>query len=151
MKMTQKELMEGNKIIAKFLGYEYVPGNQPIIEEYWYTEPGKEKVFMTRELIGWVNKAPVQITKGHKITLPPHVLCRNAKQLPFHETWNWVMKIVEKIEEKCQNTKIVPEGTGCFLKLCDNIVINSQKDSKKISTWSICVEAIQISEPSLRI
>lgn len=141
--------MEGNKIIAKFLGYEYVPYNQPIIDDYYVINPEGKKTFHTRNLVGWVNKAPVNNLKGIKSIGPPHVLCRNASQLSFHKTWNWVMKIVEAIEEKYPNININPELNYCTLKFHEipsfaSRILKCEKENKRLSTWAACVEALKI-------
>ncbi len=146
--MSDKELMEGNKIIAKFLGYEYVPYNQPMIDEYYVFGPEKEKTFHTKELVGWINKAPVYNLKGRESVGPPYVLCRNAKQLPFHENWNWVMRIVEEIEEKYAHIRIFPTHTYCMIEQyapsLECTYMKCEKENKLLSTWAACVEVLKM-------
>lgn len=149
MHIEEKELMDGNKSIAIFLGYEYIPNFQPLIEEHFLIEPGKESIQRTRQLIGWVNKSPIHIVKGIETVFPPHVLCRNTKQLPFNESWNWVMQIVEKIEKKHNNICIIPERSYCMLKVYESPsfafrTMKCEKENKLLSTWSACVEAIKL-------
>jgi hypothetical protein len=77
-------MVESNKLMAKFLGYEYYLHSD--IEKY----PGWRK-----DKISYSHKINLQGKVGER-----QYLCRNHKQLAFDTDWNWLMQIVEKIESK---------------------------------------------------
>ena len=75
-----KEIEENNKLIATFLGYEYIPHSNT--ESY----PGWRKIG---------SKPMCKTAYGIGQTF----LCRKHRDLSFHYDWNWMMYVVEKIEE----------------------------------------------------
>lgn len=67
--MTQKEITEGNKLIAEFIG--------------WWEEPGQYG--------SWYKKDDTAIYVAYSIhNNYPH------QDLPFHRSWDWLMPVVEK-------------------------------------------------------
>ena len=81
--MTRKEIIDGNKIIADFLGYEYVPFNNGL-----GIKPG------------WWNPKTPQILKRN-LRVPEKVsdefyLGRSANDLKFHSDWNKFMRACKK-------------------------------------------------------
>lgn len=64
--MTQEEILEGNKLIAEFMGFAY-------LDDFNYPEQNE---------VGWYN------SEGD--------CC--GKELYFHSSWDWLMPVVEKIE-----------------------------------------------------
>lgn len=75
--MTKEEILEGNKLIAEFLGYVYVP--------YTAGHSGRP--------CGW-------IIKNYKLVdrkVPKLFLGRTTKDLLYHKSWDWLMPVVEKI------------------------------------------------------
>ena len=144
--MTKEEILEGNKLIAEFLGYVYVP--------YTAGHSGRP--------CGWV-------IKNYKLVdrkVPKLFLGRTTKDLLYHKSWDWLMPVVEKIE----NTKpfySVSNNAGfwyndetytvdrnkpqylCIIsdKSC-RIVINSanyflERNNKLVATWFAVVEFIK--------
>ena len=75
--MTKEEILEGNRLIAEFLGYIYVP--------YTAGNSGGNH--------GWVLKNYKLIDKK----MPKLFLGRTTKDLLYHKSWDWLMPIVEKI------------------------------------------------------
>ncbi len=73
-----RRILECNKLIANFMGYEYIPYNSELV---------------TRELPGWRKKDSV-------IFSPKQIgyLGRNHYCLKYHSSWNWIMEVVERIE-----------------------------------------------------
>ena len=146
--IDEKTRMAGNKSIALFLGYEYIPNTNPFIHNFievtWY-QGEKISAPMSKNLIGWVNKNPTQHLKGREVKTFPYSLCRNTKQLPFHKTWNWIMKTIEQIEKKYPNIKIIPEGEDAYVLLNNSTVYERySKGTKKDSTWYSCVQALTL-------
>ena len=69
--MTQKEILEGNKLIAIFIGAEFV------------------------------NDAPDDYPKGYYyLTSEEFDLPYAAEDFNFHASWDWLMPVVEKIENQ---------------------------------------------------
>jgi len=77
--MTKEEILEGNKLIAEFLGYIYVP----------YTTGNYGGTH------GWVLKNYKLIDKK----MPKLFLGRTTKDLLYHKSWDWLMPCVEKINK----------------------------------------------------
>lgn len=69
--MTKEEIIQNNKMIAEFMGYRYYP------------HPDKEP--------GWRKE------KGH-LKLSGYYLARSHNGLKYHQSWGWIMPVVEKIE-----------------------------------------------------
>ena len=70
-----KENLEQNKLIAQFMGYKYFPKIDKEVLPGWRTE----KCF-----------SPKSIGYGY--------LCRGHNDLRYDTDWNWMMKVVEKVE-----------------------------------------------------
>lgn len=90
--MTPDEILEGNKLVAQFMGYTYFGHNDPRlpegIEPGWKTEA---------KASNFTKIARMQGTK---------YLCRNHTQLRYYNDWNWIMEVVEKIDSmKSTDTK----------------------------------------------
>lgn len=82
--MTQEEILEGNRLIAEFMGGKYGKGTHRGIKA-------------NAELLG---KLP-----QHEIWLPIHGIVRQdtielgkGKIMKYHSSWDWLMPVVEKIE-----------------------------------------------------
>ena len=79
-------IIEKNKIIAKFMGYYYKPFDFKLKKSrfnFWGWR--KDKVFL-----------PKSCTKG-KIG-DRNYLCRRHKDLKFHEDWNWLIDVIKHIK-----------------------------------------------------
>ena len=75
--MTKEEILEGNKLIAEFLGYVYIP--------YTRGHSGRP--------CGWV-------IKNYKLVdrkVPKLFLGRTTKDLLYHKSWDWLMPCISKI------------------------------------------------------
>ena len=71
--MTPEEIIEGNKLIARFMGYEYYPYSKG------ETLPGWRKEKANRKISG-------------------NYLVRTHRDLPYHRSYEHIMSVVEKIE-----------------------------------------------------
>ena len=71
--MTKEQILEGNKLIATFMGYKYHP------------HPEKD--------CGWRKE------NGHmKINGRGYYLCRKHSELRYYNSWDWLMECIEKID-----------------------------------------------------
>lgn len=70
-------MLSDNRLLAEFLGWECFKWND-------LTEPEPDNINL-----GW--HEPTTLTTFHHI-------CRNDSQLPFSRDWNYLMKIIDKIE-----------------------------------------------------
>lgn len=81
--LEKEEVVEGNKRIAKFMGYEYVPFNN----EYAF-KPG-----------WWKVDTPVAIKThpaSHKFS-HNYYLCRRYHEIRYYNSWDWLVPVVDKI------------------------------------------------------
>ena len=118
--MEQNEILEGNKLIAKFMGGKYQKANkkQDIEERYFNL-----------------------INNGYYHTV---------SQLRYHISWDWIMPVVKKIEtfrfhqfsvtitdDLCEITKFV--NTDKNLKKCKQLKIISILSDNKINAVYLAV------------
>jgi hypothetical protein len=73
--LTQPEITEGNEKIAKFLGWYQEPDGQAAMNVTWF-ENGEFAKYVAYSI---------------------HNTGRT--DLPFHRDWNWIMKVVTKLED----------------------------------------------------
>jgi len=74
-----------------------------------------------------------------------YAVIRNT--IPFHSDWNWLMKVVDKIETIKYNEKYVVVNialTGCYIYCKGNksLSINLFSDSKIDAVWNACAEFV---------
>lgn len=83
--MEENKYLEGNKLIAQFMGYEYIP----------YVKGQTQSP-------GWWHKKSPNIIKGKMPSATKlskdYFLCRRHHELRYCNEWNWLMSVVEKIE-----------------------------------------------------
>ena len=88
--MNNKEIIEMNKVIARFMGYEYFP----------YEGVPNDRTF-TSEFFGWRAKDLPNTVLG---LAPEHwFLCRKHFELAFHYDWSWLMRVINKIHSIGEN------------------------------------------------
>jgi len=83
--LTKEFLRRGNKHMAIFLDYEYLKQQRAISAD--------EFKLLKLPKVGWWKKETRKDDYSEK-----YFLCRSHNKLPFLRDWNWLMKIVEKIE-----------------------------------------------------
>lgn len=82
--MNKEEIIEGNKIIAQFMGYEYFPFDETKMQT--------------------LNDVPLDQMNGwHRPSLGHYkidgwYLYRTHNELRYHRDWNWLMTVLDKIE-----------------------------------------------------
>ena len=77
--MTKEKILEGNKLIAEFLGYAYIP--------YTGGHSGRP--------CGW-------IIKNYKLVdrkVPKLFLGKTTKDLLYHKSWDWLKPVIDKISD----------------------------------------------------
>jgi hypothetical protein len=131
--MENNQIINGNKIIAEFMGYTYFPFNMEGVKDP-----------------GWkTTKDTSHFTKNNKLfflrdSVERDYLCRNHHQLCYHSDWNWLMEVCKKINE----TKLLLPMNG----IEDSIMpwINAKRPVVKglinmdiMETWSSVVEYIK--------
>lgn len=89
-----KNILKGNKIIAQYLGYEYIPhNNKGSLKPGWWKLEGslenKEKLQTLEPIFRKVGES--------------RFLCRNHKGLRFYNSWDWLMEACVK----CSNESSV--------------------------------------------
>jgi len=84
--MNKEELIEMNKVIARFMGYEY----------FGFDPDNKNKNYgFTDEYLGWrLKNLP---NRSIKAAPKNWFLCRKHFELPFADDWAWLMEVVAKI------------------------------------------------------
>ncbi len=79
MKLTKKEILDGNKLIAKFMGYSWSSEND-----------GKT----------YLKKIPDQLS----------IYSIRPENLRYNTHWDWLMPVVEKIEDQNKYGLIITEA-----------------------------------------
>ena len=124
--MTQEEILEGNKLIAEFIGFvlNYID---------------EEKTM------------PYYIHNEKYLSNPPStILLYKGEELQFHSSWDWLMPVVEKIE----SINITDENyyavniryDECCIESCADdywIAHSLPNQSKLTSTYKATVEFIK--------
>jgi len=95
-----------------------------------------------------INKGNVLIARF--VTDEPKVLERDLKkaggreQFHYHDQWNWLMPVVEKIERIREHaiTFVTIQSTTCRI-WDDDIDLFHNKDNKLQSTWIAVIEFIE--------
>ena len=84
--MIDNTITDKNKLIAEFMGFEYVP----------YAEGQTQSP-------GWWNSKCPNIIKGKMPSATKlsedYFLCRRHGELRYFNNWNWLMSVIEKIEK----------------------------------------------------
>lgn len=104
--MEQSEIIEGNELIAEFMGGIY-----------------KSNLF------------PIGNTQ---IWLPFHNMTE-INNLKYHNSWDWLMPVVEKIESLGYSTRILDNGMG----IEGDLIIERFGVTKIKGTWLTIIEFIK--------
>ena len=104
---------ENNKIIAEFMGFE-------IKNKINYVPPS----------------LPICMKDAE------HLIVNKSENLPFHNDWNWLMEVVEKIESLGYRVTIVRHI--CRIDLTEESKLIISEDIKKIeAVYTVCFKFIQ--------
>ena len=107
-----------NKIIAEFMGFEI-----------------KNKInYVPSSLPNFMKKAE-------------HLKVDKSENLPFHNDWNWLMQVVEKIESLLPDDSFVTiEHKSCWIPIYDDeqpFGIECREETKKQAVYNACIEFIK--------
>lgn len=122
-----EKISEGNKLITEYMGYQYEIGAG--------TQPS-----------GWYKLIRSDITDMEY----REYLCRNDSAIKYHKSWDWLMQVVEKIEETtpykinilecdCEIYSMVSDG---FITH-KNSVIDKSRDTKIEAVYEAIVDFIE--------
>jgi hypothetical protein len=122
--MTKDEVIEGNKLIAEFMGLEYLGKNVFGMGGYVFN---------------------LQDTSYEK-----NCLCySNTEGMEYHSSWGWLMHIIDKIDfteinGRNANVEITWWETKIKHPLqCFDSGHDAKNDSRIFRTWSVVVEFIK--------
>jgi hypothetical protein len=129
MNMKAKDAKKGNELIAKFIGMKFARASHGTDSHGEYFAPSR-----------WINEKGVGYTTS----------------LNYHKDWNWLMPVVEKIENTNVSYRdfyghaVIIDNWNCTIKDClggeirCTINPSSSKISSKIeATWVAVVEFIK--------
>lgn len=131
MELTKEYIREGNKLLARFRGYEYIPfNNKECLKSGWWKK-GITKDIQVRESIS------VKINS-------PKFLCSNHNGLRYYNNWNWIMGVVDEIERLQEDYFVVIEYISCSIEDTNQeIIILESEDDKLKSVFVACVEFVK--------
>ena len=110
-KNISEEIIEGNKLIAEFMGYNLIIPSMRRYPNNWKTSY-------------WERNYDIE-----KHTTD-HVLCEE-NGLKYHSSWDWLMPVVEKIE--LDNSAVVINNNECM-------IVHQMNQLKKISQKHLLLE-----------
>lgn len=93
--MTEEEIIQGNKLIAEFMGFKrYYPnmtGESELSKHYYY--PKMDRIFDESMYITDMSKTCAEgVYKCIDITQSRHI-----KEYRFHSSWNWLIPVYSKL------------------------------------------------------
>ena len=122
--MTKKEIIKGNKLIAKFDGLEYLGKNVHGFSGY--------------------------VFNLDKLNVEENCLCYcNSESMKYHSSWDWLMRVVEKIDfTEIDGRNVNVDISWCGTKIkhplqCFDGEYSKANDSRIMRTWSVIVEFIK--------
>ena len=117
---TQEEILEGNKLIAEFMGAE-------VSQAYSKTKEQDGLMFYYS-----------------KDSSPDTYRNLSSAAIKYHSSWDWLMPLVEKIEElNVTESFFIIEDKTCILWLTDTKDICQRSSSKIESVYNTVVEFIK--------
>lgn len=119
-----KQVLENNKLIAEFLNWEFDVIEFIAPKEFETIIPFNHQSKKTKALECFT-------TSIYKVI-----------DLKFHSDWNWLMKVIEKIESSGYRVEIVKHICGIYLSDKEKIII-SENIPKIEAVYNVCVEFIK--------
>ena len=93
--MDKEYVVNGNKILAYFMGYEYIPYNNPHEWRAGWWKRTTHPRFRYPEMKGNIPKIGQDWYLG-----------RNHHDLRYYNSWDWLMEVVVKLEEQGFTTSL---------------------------------------------
>lgn len=119
--MNREEILNGNKLMAEYIGYKYFPHTAP------YKRNGEN-------ISGWVRP------RSHSIS-PNFYLCRSHNDLSFDTNWSMLMRVIERIERDSVVVSIV--GTVSAIHNFEITFSTCIGPTKILSVWTTCLSYIK--------
>ena len=143
--MTSKEIIEGNKLIAEFMGFvRHFPNmtsTSDLSQVYYY--PYVDRIFDEGLYTSTIKMTSEQGYYHNQCIRESH----NLKYMQFHKSWGWLMPVVEKIETiKVEGYKInfsIMNKTAHWTPAHWGGLRTYLAQSKIESCWLACVEFIK--------
>lgn len=130
--MEKNEIIENHKLIAEFMGYEYIS----------YDPASELKA-------GWWKKGITKEQQVREATFrkigKTKFLCRRHPELRYYNSWDWLMPVIEKIEKLGYAVKI----TSKYCSIARNhtyknpLIISEFTDSKIKKVYDIVIGFIK--------
>lgn len=124
--MNTKEIIENNELIAEFMGSEY-------IDKSYKNDSGEYIEFWT-----WTKPKYCQYPKS--IGIGELSTAWNIGNFHFHDSWDWLMLVVEKIESIGYKTRII-ENRCCITRYSESADVCAK--SKIMAVWLAVIEFIK--------
>lgn len=128
--MTNEEILNGNKLLAEFMGAKF-DNHDNQHQKHW----------LFPNSLNWYHN-----------TVPGYIFKHNLK---YHSDWNWLMSVVDKIEDlrykdiednEIQWFVVIGEGADCRIyhdySDVDEIVVYGA-ESKIVAAWQAIVEFVR--------
>lgn len=104
--MTKEEIRAGNELIARFMGYRYIPHTESKIHAGW----NLDKPTGPQKLIGY--KSPYAGKIGDRL-----FLCRSSNQLRFYNDIDWQLPVLEYIQKNFEFPWLLSHNTCTIYKV----------------------------------
>ena len=138
--MTHEEILEGNKLLAEFMGYEH-------------KELEDDDVTITYNCYDHLEN--ISGKKPWESTIDDYTSWLRPDEMKFHSDWNWLMSVVDKIEGlKCKDIEdneiqwfvVIGEGADCriyhdYSDVAEIIVYGAE--SKIVAAWWAIVKFVK--------
>lgn len=162
--ITSEEIVEGNKLIAVFLGYTWYPfsAKNPTYtnDPGWKLHPASRKYVSHKQEPFYNSKTippfifskssnfpgstidPIPNPDYHSdLSKPNTYLCRKHQELPFYNSWEWIHKVLDKVVETKGRYHI--SAVGCYIITLSPTYIFGQVDTNiRVATFRSIIEYI---------
>lgn len=137
METFNEEIVNGNVLLAKFMGFKMKPvrgKNKEYVYEYWYFDPNSPALVKKGVFFGTLKDTPYEDMFLHQTI--------RFGEYPFHKNWNWLMPVVEKIETvRNRNDGLTIIRHSAVFN--GGLRINYLEDTKIKAVWNACVAFIE--------
>ena len=119
--MTQKDIVDGSKIIANYLGWQYIPFDnlQGYSKAGWWQIPFLDE---KGKLFDYVSTE----VKNHRSKIGGrYYVCRNHGELRFWNSLDALAPVIQQIEKENMNIKFHLNNNGCEIKIDKSWAHNS--------------------------
>ena len=121
--MTKEEILEGNKLIAEFMGGTFKNISSKDIAVSWVSIHMKDD--------------DVNFQEEDYPEKPHNGSCWKFNELKYHSSWDWLMPVVEKIEK----TYAYVDIKGCAVNI--STIVETSAPTKIEAVYMACVEFIE--------